>query len=83
MPSRDADVLLFLQLLAAAKGVESAVLPDYKPVVKKSVTYIVAAVVVNEKDEVLMMQEAKSSCAGTWYLPAGRMEPGEDIVVSS
>ena len=29
--------------------------------------------------EVLMMQEAKSSCAGQWYLPAGRMEPGEDI----
>ena len=26
-----------------------------------------------------MMQEAKSSCAGQWYLPAGRMEPGEDI----
>lgn len=25
-------------------------------------------------------QEAKSSCAGQWYLPAGRMEPGEDIV---
>ena len=25
------------------------------------------------------MQEAKSSCAGQWYLPAGRMEPGEDI----
>ena len=24
-------------------------------------------------------QEAKSSCAGQWYLPAGRMEPGEDI----
>ena len=26
-----------------------------------------------------MMQEAKSTCAGQWYLPAGRMEPGEDI----
>ena len=26
-----------------------------------------------------MMQEAKSSCAGQWYLPAGKMEPGEDI----
>ena len=30
--------------------------------------------------KVLMMQEAKSSCAGQWYLPAGKMEPGEDIV---
>ena len=26
-----------------------------------------------------MMQEAKSSCAGQWYLPAGKMEAGEDI----
>ena len=26
-----------------------------------------------------MMQEAKSSCAGQWYLPAGRMEAGEDV----
>lgn len=24
-----------------------------------------------------MMQEAKSSCAGTWYIPAGRVEPEE------
>merc|ERR1712037_713841 len=31
------------------------------------------------KNEVLMMQEAKSSCAGQWYLPAGRMEAGEDV----
>lgn len=34
---------------------------------------------INSKDEVLMMQEAKKSCAGQWYLPAGRMEPGENI----
>jgi 8-oxo-dGDP phosphatase len=25
------------------------------------------------------MQEAKSTCAGQWYLPAGKMEAGEDI----
>ena len=29
---------------------------EYKPVVKKSVTYIVAAVLFNERGEVLMMQ---------------------------
>lgn len=28
-----------------------------------------------------MMQEAKSSCAGQWYLPAGRIEAGENILV--
>jgi len=64
---------------AASKGVQPGTPSDFVPVVKKSVCYIVAAVIFNEKNEVLMMQEAKSSCAGQWYLPAGRMEPGEDI----
>jgi len=64
---------------AAAKGVAAAAPADFQPVVKKSVCYIVAAVIFNEHNEVLMMQEAKSSCAGQWYLPAGRMEAGEDI----
>jgi len=26
-----------------------------------------------------MMQEAKKTCAGQWYLPAGRVEPGETL----
>lgn len=30
-----------------------------------------------------MVQEAKPSCRGRWYLLAGRMEPNETIVVSS
>lgn len=40
------------------------------------------AVIINDSNEVLMMQEAKSSCAGQWYLPAGRVEPNESISVS-
>jgi len=63
----------------AAKGVPPSAPADFQPVVKKSVCYIVAAVLFNENNEVLMMQEAKSSCAGQWYLPAGRMEAGEDV----
>jgi 8-oxo-dGDP phosphatase len=55
---------------------------DFVPITKKSVTYIVAGVLVNDNNEVLMMQEAKPSCSGQWYLPAGRMEPGETINVS-
>ena len=62
-----------------AKGVQPSAPADFKPVIKKSVSYIVAAVLINDQGEVLMMQEAKSSCAGQWYLPAGRMEAGEDI----
>ena len=34
---------------------------EYKPVVKKSVTYIVAAVLFNERGEVLMMQVGECS----------------------
>jgi len=66
--------------VAASKGVQPNTPTDFTPVVKRSVVYIVGAVIFNEKGEVLMMQEAKSSCAGQWYLPAGKMEPGEDIV---
>ncbi|XP_012892778.1 PREDICTED: 8-oxo-dGDP phosphatase NUDT18, partial [Dipodomys ordii] len=32
------------------------------------------------QDEVLLIQEAKRECRGSWYLPAGRMEPGETII---
>lgn len=44
---------------AAAKGVTlsgPAASADFVPVVRKSVTYIVAAVLVNDRGEVLMMQ---------------------------
>ncbi|XP_051525847.1 8-oxo-dGDP phosphatase NUDT18 isoform X3 [Myxocyprinus asiaticus] len=52
-----------------------------KPVtLRKNVCYIVSAVIFNSKEEVLMMQEAKRECYGSWYLPAGRMEEGESIL---
>ena len=35
---------------------------------------------LSPQDEVLLVQEAKTECRGSWYLPAGRMEPGETIV---
>ncbi|XP_054163088.1 8-oxo-dGDP phosphatase NUDT18-like [Oppia nitens] len=63
----------------AAKGVETSMTGEVTPVIGETVTYIAAAVVVNEHNEVLMMQEAKSKCAGQWYLPAGRVEPNEQI----
>ncbi|XP_032656784.1 8-oxo-dGDP phosphatase NUDT18 [Chelonoidis abingdonii] len=48
--------------------------------VRKTACYIVLAVLLNDQNEVLMMQEAKHECYGTWYLPAGRMEPNETIL---
>lgn len=60
-----------------AQGISPTARSDHKPVLGETVTYIVAAVLLNEDDEVLMMQEAKQTCAGKWYLPAGRMEKGK------
>lgn len=80
--TRDLGLLITVPtFVLAAKGVTPSTPSDFVPVVKNNVTYIVMAVLFNEDGEVLMMQEAKSSCAGQWYLPAGRMEPGEDIQV--
>lgn len=65
-----------------SKGLAPSAPPDFVPILKQSVCYVVMAVIINEKNEILMMQEAKSSCAGQWYLPAGRVEPNESIMVS-
>ncbi|XP_057268588.1 8-oxo-dGDP phosphatase NUDT18 [Pezoporus wallicus] len=48
----------------------------------KNICYVVLAVLFNEEDRVLLVQEAKPECRGKWYLPAGRMEPGESIVAA-
>lgn len=66
-------------IFAVAKGIQPSTSTDYKPIIKETISYIVMGVILNEKSEVLMMQEAKKSCAGQWYLPAGKMEPGESI----
>ncbi|XP_066150785.1 8-oxo-dGDP phosphatase NUDT18 [Euwallacea fornicatus] len=63
-----------------SQGIQPNVDPNYKPTVGETVTYIVACVILNEQGEVLMIQEAKQSCAGKWYLPAGRMEKGETVI---
>ncbi|XP_074598265.1 8-oxo-dGDP phosphatase NUDT18 [Brevipalpus obovatus] len=65
--------------LKASKGVESTTC-KFVPICKQNVFYIVMAVLINDRDEILMMQEARSECAGTWYLPAGRTEPGENLI---
>lgn len=60
-----------------AQGISPTANSDHRPVLGETITYIVAAVLLNEQDEVLMIQEAKQSCAGKWYLPAGRVEKGD------
>ncbi|XP_036000684.1 8-oxo-dGDP phosphatase NUDT18 [Fundulus heteroclitus] len=46
---------------------------------RKNVSYIVCGVIFNDKEEVLMVQEAKQDCYKQWYLPAGRVEVGESL----
>ncbi|KAJ3604705.1 hypothetical protein NHX12_029445 [Muraenolepis orangiensis] len=46
---------------------------------RKTVSYIVCAIIFNDKEEVLMVQEAKQECWRQWYVPAGRMEEDESI----
>ncbi|KAJ8961486.1 hypothetical protein NQ318_014734 [Aromia moschata] len=66
-----------------SEGTQPSVDSEFKLIVGETVTYIVACVVINEYGEVLMMQEAKKSCAGKWYLPAGRIEKGENIIAAA
>ncbi|CAK1555116.1 unnamed protein product [Leptosia nina] len=66
--------------VAESQGITPTTPSNFKPVLGSNVTYVVACVILNEKNEILMMQEAKESCAGKWYLPAGRMEKDETIV---
>ncbi|XP_031632735.1 8-oxo-dGDP phosphatase NUDT18 [Contarinia nasturtii] len=63
-----------------AQGIQPLTSSDFTPVLGTTVTFIVACVLINEQNEVLMIQEAKKSCAGKWYLPAGRMEANETII---
>jgi ADP-ribose pyrophosphatase YjhB (NUDIX family) len=56
----------------------------FVPVVKRTMGYIVGAIVFNEENtHVLLVQEAKAKCRGLWYYPVGRLEPKESLVVSS
>lgn len=61
-------------------GVLCALVPSPELSLFSTVTYVVVGVVLRE-GKVLMMQEAKPSCRGRWYLPAGRMEAGETVEV--
>jgi len=65
--------------IAVAKGQTPSAPPDFIPKLKQSVCYVVMAVIFNDNNDILMMQEAKSTCSGQWYLPAGRVEPKENL----
>ncbi|XP_075881672.1 8-oxo-dGDP phosphatase NUDT18 isoform X2 [Nelusetta ayraudi] len=73
-----------VEKLLGGQGLEvsgcDVALEQSKPAtLRKNVTYIVCAVIFNDKEEVLMVQEAKPDCYKQWYLPAGRVEVGESL----
>ncbi|XP_075767162.1 8-oxo-dGDP phosphatase NUDT18 [Pelodiscus sinensis] len=79
-PAEELDAVLSGRGWEVQERYDSAPAPAHPVRVRKTVCYIVLAVLLNDQNEVLMMQEAKQECYGTWYLPAGRMEPNETIV---
>jgi len=51
---------------------------------KKTVFYIVSTVVFSpDFKKVVLVQESKAICRGKWYLPAGRLEPNEDLITGA
>ncbi|CAI5438020.1 unnamed protein product [Caenorhabditis angaria] len=47
-----------------------------------NVNYVAASLILRGEGaatEVLLIQEAKKSCRGKWYMPAGRVEAGETV----
>lgn len=53
---------------------------QFVPDIKKNLAYIVGIVLLNDKSEVCLIQEAKESCFKQWYLPAGRVENNESLI---
>ncbi|XP_063683685.1 putative nudix hydrolase 1 [Bolinopsis microptera] len=53
----------------------------YVAQLRRNCCYIVSAVILKD-NKVLMIQEAKLGCRGKWYLPAGRVDPGETLTLA-
>ncbi|RUS83867.1 hypothetical protein EGW08_008348 [Elysia chlorotica] len=59
---------------------ESSQEEKFIPMTKTNMCYICGAVIFDEAGKVLMIQEAKKSARGEWYLPIGRLERNETIL---
>ncbi|UXI14931.1 hypothetical protein NH340_JMT00874 [Sarcoptes scabiei] len=62
-----------------SRGIDPKVSSEFRPKVGLNITLVVTAVIFDDSLDVLMMQEAKTSCAKSWYLPAARVEPLERL----
>lgn len=44
---------------------------------------IAAVVLVEREGQFLLIEEAKPECRGTWFLPGGHVDPGENVLNSA
>jgi len=44
---------------------------------------LIASVVIEKDGKILLVQEGKELAKGTWNIPAGHVDPGEDILVAA
>ncbi|GFS08966.1 8-oxo-dGDP phosphatase NUDT18-like [Elysia marginata] len=62
---------------------ESSAEEKFIPMTKTNMCYICGAVIFDESGKILMIQEAKKSSRGEWYLPIGRLERNETILTGA
>jgi 8-oxo-dGDP phosphatase len=41
---------------------------------------VVALALLESDGQILLIQEAQPACRGKWFLPGGRMDPGESVI---
>ncbi len=54
---------------------------DSPAMLRRNLTICVGAILLDEENNILLIQEAKQDCRGQWYLPAGRLDENELIEV--
>ena len=59
-------------------GVKNAASENQALELGRSVSYIVGAMLINE-GRIVLIKEAKPSCRGKWYFPAGRLNKNESL----
>ncbi|GFO42153.1 8-oxo-dGDP phosphatase nudt18-like [Plakobranchus ocellatus] len=62
---------------------ESSREEKFVPMTKTNMCYICGAVIFDESGRILLIQEAKKSCRGEWYLPIGRLERNETLIAGA
>ena len=83
-PENECHNKLFLVPLVAPLHVLFITLDSsekFIPMTRTNMCYICGAVIFDESGKVLMIQEAKKGHRGEWYLPIGRLERNETILV--